>query len=80
MERIRTEIIESYMKEHDLTAGELAVRCGIRLRTMKRILKNDWTVNAGLFARVAITIGVSVDELVGFTQNSRSLEFLPDPA
>ena len=65
MKSIRTELIEAYLLEKELSHTKFAMECGIHLRMLERILENDLSVDAYMLARVAIKMGTSVDELLG---------------
>ena len=68
MSRVST-ISARLLKDHGLTRADLALRIGVNEATISRFLRGLHTPTIALIEKIADEFGVSVDYLLGRTEN-----------
>ena len=50
---IKTEIIENYIKEHNLSKNKFCKMCNVNIQTLNKILKNDFRFRVNALFKIA---------------------------
>ena len=61
---VKTQIIEDFMKENNLTNREFAKKCGVPLTAVTRLLNSKYSYNYILLFKIACGIDIDVRKLL----------------
>ena len=60
---IKTEIIENYMKEHNLSKNKFCKMCNVNIQTLNKILKNDFRFRVNALFKIARVLKIEVYQM-----------------
>lgn len=63
--RIKTYLIEEYLKEKNLTKKEFCRLCKMSYPTLQKVLKQDYTVRIGAIFKIAKQMNLYITDLLG---------------
>ena len=61
--RIRTELIEWYIRKNNLQKREFCKQCNMSEKTLRKIMKNDYKYQTATIFRIAETINIDICDL-----------------
>ena len=65
-ERVRVCEIIKYIEDNRLRKKQFAEKCGIKLYSLNTVLDNKKDFHISILAKIALTMGVSVDSLINW--------------
>ena len=60
---IKTEIIGSYMKEHNLSKNKFCKMCNVNIQTLNKILNNDFRFRVNALFKIARVLKIEVYQM-----------------
>ena len=67
--KFKTELVEKYMAEHEISKAEFCLRCNITMRDLNKLLMHDFSLSSYRALDIAQLLGVALNELIGYRKS-----------